>query len=172
MKIFVCKNKFIIKRFLTSNHCFKLKYECSIYNIAFPSKKKSQNIHRSSTIYKWKQSKTNMSVDFDVRRQYGLTFSQEELLLWIMGWNFGQKRQFKLETASIMYFFLTNTQLLTLEDFNWWVGVIWITVMFYQLSGWHPFIAGDPLVNKWCKATFRVSTVSANFLFLGGDLFL
>ncbi len=37
-------------------------------------------------------------------------------------------------------------------------GVSWIIVMFYQLFGlslWrHPFTTEDPLVSKWCNATF------------------
>ncbi len=31
-------------------------------------------MHRSSTVYKQQQSKTNMSVDFDVREQQGMDF--------------------------------------------------------------------------------------------------
>ncbi len=46
--------------------------------------------------------------------------------------------------------------------FNWWIGVMWIIFgllwCFYQLFGlsfwWHPFTAEDPLVSKWCSATF------------------
>ncbi len=73
------------------------------------------------------------------------------------------------------------------QDINWWTGVVWTTCgllwCFYQLFGlsfWrHPFTAEDPLVSKWCKATFlqicsdedtnldglRVSTSSVNFHF-------
>ncbi len=46
-----------------------------------------RNMHRSSIVYKRKQSKTilkNMLVDFDVRGQQGWTFLMEETLLWIM----------------------------------------------------------------------------------------
>ncbi len=58
--------------------------------------------------------------------------------------------------------FLTNMQLFTSQDINWWTGVVWITCgllwCFYQLFGlsfWrHPFTAEDPLVSKWCHATF------------------
>ncbi len=53
------------------------------------------------------------------------------------------------------------TDLLNMQqDINWWTGVdyLWITVMFYQLFGlsfWrHPFTAEDPLVSKYCNATF------------------
>ncbi len=53
-------------------------------------------------------------------------------------------------------------QLFTLQDINWWTGVVWITFgllwCFYQrfgLSFWrHPFTAEDPLESKWCNAKF------------------
>ncbi len=58
--------------------------------------------------------------------------------------------------------FLRNMQLLASQDINWWTGVVWITCgllwCFYQLFGlsfWrHPFTAEDPLLSKWCNATF------------------
>ncbi len=61
-----------------------------------------------------------------------------------------------------MGLFLTNTQLLSSQDVNWWTRVVWITCgllwCFYQLFGlsfWrHPFTAEHPLVSKWCNATF------------------
>ncbi len=58
----------------------------------------------------------------------------------------------------MMGLFPSNTQLFMSQDVNWWTGVVWIIVMFYQLFGlsfWrHPFTAEDPLVSKWCNATF------------------
>ncbi len=59
--------------------------------------------------------------------------------------------------------FLTNMQLFTIQDINWWTGVVWITCKllccFYQLFGlsfwWHPFTAEDPLVSKWCNDEFQ-----------------
>ncbi len=43
----------------------------------------------------------------------------------------------------------------TLIDGLEWCGLLWC---FYQLFGlsfwWHPFTAEDPLVSKWCNATF------------------
>ncbi len=89
----------------------------------------------------------------------------------------------------MMDLFLINTQLLSSQDVNWWTGVVWITCgllwCFYQLFGlsfWrHPFTAEDPLVSRWCNATFyqiwwrnkfiyildglRVITFSANLNF-------
>ncbi len=53
-------------------------------------------------------------------------------------------------------------QLFTSEDVNWWTGVVWIAcgllwcfISLFGLSIWrHPFTAEDPLVSKWCNATF------------------
>ncbi len=96
----------------------------------------------------------------------------------------------------MMDLFLTNTQLFTSQDINWWTGVLWITCgllwCFYQLFGlsfWrHPFTAEDPLVSKWCNATFlqtwwrnkliyildelRLSKYSANLHFGGNYFFI
>ncbi len=60
----------------------------------------------------------------------------------------------------MMALFLTNMQLFTLQEINWWTGVVWITCgllwYFSQLFGlsfwWHPFTADDPLVSKWRNA--------------------
>ncbi len=59
---------------------------------------------------------------------------------------------FEVKNVLMLDLFLTNTvntQLLTSLDINWWTGVVWIIVMFYQLfdlSFWrHPFTAEDPL---------------------------
>ncbi len=61
-----------------------------------------------------------------------------------------------------MDLFLTNMQLFTSQDVNWWTGVVWITCgllwCFYQLFGllfWrHPFTAEDPLLSKWWSDEF------------------
>ncbi len=54
--------------------------------------------------------------------------------------------------------FFTNTQLFTSQEMNWWIGVVWIIVIFYQLFGlsfWrHPFTVEDQMVSKWCNAKF------------------
>ncbi len=111
--------------------------------------------------------------------------------------NISQKQQFKVKTVLIMDLSLTYTQLLASQDVNRWTGVVWITCgllwCFYQLFGlsfWrHPFTAEDPLVSKWCNATFlqiwwrnkliyildglRVSTFSTNFhLYVNYCLFI
>ncbi len=53
-----------------------------------------------------------------------------------------------------MDLFLTNMQLFTSQDLNWWTGVVWITCgllwCFYQMFGlsfWR-----HPLTSKWCNA--------------------
>ncbi len=61
-----------------------------------------------------------------------------------------------------MDLFITNTQLFTSQDINWWISVVWITCViswwFYQffgLSFWrHPFTTKDLLMSKWFNATF------------------
>ncbi len=63
---------------------------------------------------------------------------------------------------TLMHLLLANTQLFALQDVNLWTGEVWITCgllwCFYQLFGlsfWrHPFTAEDPLLSKWCNATF------------------
>ncbi len=59
-----------------------------------------------------------------------------------------------LKLKSLM--FLTNTQIFTSQNINRWTGVVWITVMFYQLFGllfWrHPFTAEHPLGEQVIKA--------------------
>ncbi len=45
--------------------------------------------------------------------------------------------------------FLTNTQLLSSQDVNWWTGVVWIIVMLLSDShsdGTHSLTAGHPLL--------------------------
>ncbi len=71
----------IIIAFLISIHCFWLKYESSIHNIFSCEKvissqlNQKRNIHILSTVYNWNSSKTNMSVDFDVRGQHVRLFT-------------------------------------------------------------------------------------------------
>ncbi len=45
----------------------KFSSESSIHNIAFSSEQSGENYAQSSTVYKWKQFLTNMSVDLYVR---------------------------------------------------------------------------------------------------------
>ncbi len=87
----------IFNQFLPSNHCFQLKYNSSIHNIAFCSSKlvlsepaEKYCMHRSSTAYKQERKKSsNMIVDFDVRGQQRMDFftvwsiiMDYELIFW------------------------------------------------------------------------------------------
>ncbi len=69
-------------------------------------------------------------------------------------WTYGQKWQFWVKDVLIMNLFLTNTQLLSSQDVNWWSGVDYCDV-FIRLSFWrHPFTAERSLLRQWCNATF------------------
>ncbi len=48
-------------------------------------------------------------------------FSPEKAILWIKDSHFSQKQQVKT---------VTNMQLYSSQDVNWWTGVVWIIVMF------------------------------------------
>ncbi len=130
-----------------------------------------RNMHRSSTVYKLKQSKTVHKYDkyrhidkyvggswCERTAEDGL-FPLEVALLSIMDSYFGQKQRFKVLITDL---FLTNMKPLASQDVNWWTERVWITCgllwCFYQLFGlsfwWHPFTAEDPLVSKWCDAKF------------------
>ncbi len=75
-----------IKTFLTSNSCSQLKYECvSRLN-------QERIVHRSSTIYKLKHSRTvvnNYVGEFWCEKTWEWTFLLKEALLWIMELCFG-----------------------------------------------------------------------------------
>ncbi len=118
-----------------------------------------RNMHRPSTLYKWKQLQTNMSVDFDVKGQQRMDFFTGGSVIM----NYGL----------ILWICFLQTQ-----DAYWWMQIVQITIgllwCFYQLFGllfWrHPFTAEDPLVRKWCNATFLQifyeETNSSTFSFL------
>ncbi len=71
-----------------------------------------------------------------------------------------------------MDLFHTNRQFFSLQDVNWWTGVVWISYCaFYQLFGlsfWrHPFTAEVPLVSKWCNAKFpKICSLMAKWKYL------
>ncbi len=110
--------------------------------------KQEIDMHRSSTIYKQKLSKTikiNFGfwcglvdlVDFDVREQQGFGFSLEEVL-WIIHYRlvFWPQDTTKLKRLNL---FVTNTHIFASQDVNSWTGVVWINCgllwCFYQLFG-------------------------------------
>ncbi len=57
-----------------------------------------------------------------------------------------------------MDLFFNHTKLFTSQYVNLWAGVMWITVMFYQLFGlsfWcHPFVSEDPMMSNWLTLNF------------------
>ncbi len=107
-----------------------------------------------------------------------MTFSLEEVILWIEDSYFSQKRWFEVQSISLIDFQLFNSQ-----DINWWTGGVWITCgllwCFYQMFGlsfWrHPFTAVDPwdVMLHFSKSVqwtnkldgLRVRTFPANFHF-------
>ncbi len=87
-----------------------------------------------------------------------MTFSLEKKILWIEDSYLVRNNGLTVKNVLMMDLFLTNIQLLSSQDVNWWTGVVWIIVMFlsvFGLSFWrHPFTAEDPLLRHWCDATF------------------
>ncbi len=83
-------------------------------------------------------------------------FSLKKAILWIEELYFSWKQWF--EVKILMDLFITNMQLITLQDVKRWTAVVWIIVMFYWLFGlsfWrHPFTAEDPLISMWFNAIF------------------
>ncbi len=103
------------------------------------------------------------------------TFSLEKAILWIEDSYFSQKQRFEVKWVLMMDLYLTNMQIFTSHDVNWWTGVVWCGLLwcFYQLFGlsfWrHPFTAEDPLVSKWCNATFLQIWWRNKFLYISDD---
>ncbi len=61
------------------------------------------------------------SVHISLLIQISQKFSPEKAILWIKDSHFSQKQQVKT---------VTNMQLYSSQDVNWWTGEVWITVMF------------------------------------------
>ncbi len=81
--------------FLTLNFCFRLKYKSSIHNIAFSSEKvesgeKYAQIKHCLQVKTVQNSRCRWILMWEDNK--GWTSSPEEVLLWIMDCNFGQKR--------------------------------------------------------------------------------
>ncbi len=80
-----------------------------VHNNVPPVKKCSglnqeRNLHRSSTVYKSKQSRTDLNkyvAGFDVKDNRRWTLSLEEALLWIMDSNFSQNLSDGLNLKSL-----------------------------------------------------------------------
>ncbi len=71
-----------------------------------------RNMHRSSPVYKWKQSKTVLNKYFGwfwcERTTGDRTLPLEEALLWVMNSYFSQKWRFEVKNALMMDLYLTN----------------------------------------------------------------
>ncbi len=86
-------------------------------------------------------------------------FSPEDTLLWIR--ILARSDSLKLKCLDEFVYY-RSMQLFTSQDMNWcnWVvlitcGLLWCFYQLFELSfWWHPFTTDDPLVSKWCNATF------------------
>ncbi len=80
-------------------------------------------------------------------------------ILWMEDSYFGQNYGLMLKHHGLVSY---KTYSKPSQNINWWTGVVWIICgllwCFYHLFGlsfWrHPFTAEDPLMSKWCNATF------------------
>ncbi len=162
----VC-NKSIIMMFLTSNSCFRLKYESSICNIAFSSEKAilselGEEYAHIKYAYKWKHSKTILNKCFGgfwFEKTTGDGLFHWRKLYYGLWTNPGLKQHFKVKTPKWWICFLKRCNISLITR---WTGVVWITCgllwCFHQLFGlsfWrHPFTAEHPLVSKYHNTKF------------------
>ncbi len=109
--------------------------------------------------------------------------SLEKAILWIEDSYFSNSLKLKTSQRCICFLQTRSFWLLKmLTDGLEWCGLLWCFYQLFGLSFWrHPFTAEDPLLSKWCNATFlqiwwrnkliyildclRVSTFSANVIF-------
>ncbi len=62
-------------------------------------------------------------------------FSLEKAVLWIKyRYILAKSNDLKLKNVILMDLFITNMQLLTSQDINWWTGVVWI--MMFLSTVW------------------------------------
>ncbi len=106
------RNKSINKMFLTSNCCFCLKCDSYIHIVHL---NQLRNMHRSSTIYKRKQSKhflhENVGGFWCERATVDGLFNGGSFIK-DYGWFWPEAK--------------LNTQLFASKDINWWTGVVWV----------------------------------------------
>ncbi len=123
-----------------------------------------KSVEESAQIKHHLQAKTALNkyvAGFWCERQQEMDFFTGGSVIRDYGY-FSRKQRFEVKNILMIDLFLTNIQLLSSQDVNWWTGVMWITCgllwCFYQLFGlsfWrHPFTAEHPLLSKWCNATF------------------
>ncbi len=123
-----------------------------------------RNMHKSSTVYQKNSPKQSRSNSLKLKHLNDGFVSNSQLFAsqdinWWTG-DVPESEAFKVKCLKDS--FVLNMQLFSSQDVNWWTGDVWITWgllwCFYQLFGlsfWrHPFTAEDPLMSKWCDATF------------------
>ncbi len=97
-------------------------------------------------------------MNFDVWRQHWMyVFTGGSIIMDYEIIYFVQKRRFKFKTPwwinFVQKFLLFTMQMLT--DELKLCGLLWCFYQLFRLLFWrHPFTAEDPLVSKWCNATF------------------
>ncbi len=103
---------------------------------------------------------------------YSLLIQTKHLLHWKKAILWIEDLQFII--ALMMDLFLRNRQIFASQDIIdglEWCGLLMDIVMFLSavgLSFWrHPFTAEDPLVSKWCNATFLQIWWRKHYLHLG-----
>ncbi len=110
-----------------------------------------KNLHRSSSVYKPKQSKTAL----------------KNIWVWILMWettrdglSHCRKHYYGLWTCLMLDLF----QLLSSPDVNWWTGVVWIIVMF--LSAVWTLILTAPI---HCRASIAETVMQSMTHFSKSD---
>ncbi len=73
----------------------------------------------------------------------------KQICRWTLKWEDSMK------LILTMDLFITNMQIFTSQDINWWTVDYLAIIVMFGLSFWrHPFTAEDPLMSKWYNATF------------------
>ncbi len=137
------RNKFIIKTLslsLTSDHCFRLKFTG-----AFSSKEKMSRLKKESNLHKIKHRLQTKTVQN----------SSKQICWWILMWDDKRRWTFSggsliidygLKSVLMKNLFLSNMQLFTSRDINWWTGVVWIA---YGLLWYFILILTAPIHIHW-----------------------
>ncbi len=112
----------------------------------------NRNMHRLSTVYKWKQSKTVLNknvVDFYVRGQQGL-FHWRKCYFKLR--YLARINSLKLKASAKMSY---KHAVFTSQYINGWTGVVWITCgplwCFYQLFGLSDGTHSLQRIHRWAS---------------------
>ncbi len=142
-----------------SNCYFWQKWESYIHNIALSMQWKvvlSESGEKNVQISQYLQVQTVQNSSkrscFNVRGQQETNISLEETLLWIMD----------SCLKSPNHGFITNMQLFTSHNINWWTGVVWITCWFlwcfYQLDSHSDGTHSLHMIHWWANDG-KISTI-------------